>query len=140
MSDQQVMDFGTCRFCGQVKTVSKAHGLDEEGADEYVTLHCDCPEGVNHRLKEEKRKKREKDIKKIYENIDTLFVQQQNEKESISKDVVDIMRTAAVMVYDNLILDFSVRLSYAVKAKISQTSKGNVSIERKDATSSKMEV
>ena len=118
----------------------QSRGLDEEKANEYATLRCDCQEGIDYRIKEEKRKKRERDIKKIYENIDTLFVQQQNEKESVSNDVVDFMKTAAVMVYDSLILDFSIRLNYSVKAKISQNSKGNVSIERKDATSSKMEV
>ena len=140
MSEQQALDFGTCRYCGQVKTVPQAHGLDEERANEYVTLSCDCPEGTDYRSQEKKRKKRENDINDIYESIDTLFVQQQVEGGPIPTDAINILKNTAVMVYDNLIIEFTVRLNYAVKAKISQTSKGNVSIERKDATSSKMEV
>ena len=42
---------GTCRFCGQTKSVAVPEGSTEQYADEIVSKNCFCPGASKERLK-----------------------------------------------------------------------------------------
>lgn len=60
--------------------------------------------------------------------------------ESVGEDALAMLKSGAQLVYDQKIVNQQLSLTGTIKAKIARNSKGVLSIERKDTTTSKMEV
>jgi hypothetical protein len=105
-----------CKFCGQlVKIQDMPTG---EGAAEAATMACECQEAVSYR-REKKRRERTLD------NVRALFGKGED-----SDGAVQILLAAAEGVLDGEITKIALTLYDGTKASISQTSKGDINVER----------
>lgn len=103
-----------CRFCGQIVQIQDAP--TEEGAVEAATMSCECPEAVSYR-KEKKRRER------TLENVRALFGKEEDA-------VIQILIAAAGGVLDGEVTKIVLTLYDGTKASISQTSQGDINVER----------
>jgi hypothetical protein len=123
--------FGACRFCGQAQS---AYGCQtEEQADEYATRRCKCLEAGAYQEKLDAQEERAEALREVSNNLQSLFP-------NVKAEAMALLTMAAAAIYDRKLVSESIKLSYTVSAKISRNTKGNISIERKDATAQKIEV
>lgn len=132
--------YGTCRFCGQSQTVAGC--MNEEQAEEVATRLCRCAKAMSYREELSKEQRREEALEAAGENIDELFGSgaASRDEEVICANALESIKTGAQLVYDSQIVSWQSALTYSTKAKISMNSKGVLSIERKNTSTSKMEV
>lgn len=62
MSDENNMQIGTCRFCGQTKTIQTIAPVSQNELDNMATDMCMCPEAEKLRRKTERKGKIEQFI------------------------------------------------------------------------------
>lgn len=105
-----------CRFCGQMVQIEGA--LTEEGAVEAATMSCECQEAVSYR-REKKRRER------TLQNVRTLFGREED-----SDGAVQILLAAAGGVLDGEVTKITMVLYDGTKASISQSSTGDINVER----------
>lgn len=125
--------YGACRFCGQARNVFGCKTECE--ANEYATRHCNCGEAKEYQAQIEAQEERERVLKNVRANLEELFDGDIRDIKTMS-----ILTTSAELIYDRIIVSASVKLSWTLQVKISRNSKGNISIERKDATAQKVEI
>ena len=132
--------YGACRYCGQAQSVYAC--ANDAEAEEYATRHCRCSEAIAYQDKRAAIARRASTLAEARENIDDLFGEGALDRgdDAVKDDVLDILCTAAEMVYDGKIAVHQMSLTLRIKSKISLNKKGNLEIERKDAKSSKAEV
>lgn len=130
-TDVPMVMVGTCRFCGQARNVDGCRS--QEAADEQATMICKCAVSQKYRDKIEAEKRRAEALREVADNLQALFA-------DVPPELMQIMRIAGTEIYDRKLVTISLRLSYTVSAKISRNSKGNIAIERKDASAQKVEV
>ena len=53
-----VLQYGTCRFCGQVRQIETAAGWDQEQVDEAASTSCSCPGAEDYRHEKKDKGKR----------------------------------------------------------------------------------
>lgn len=133
-------EIGFCRYCGQAQSVSGCKNKAE--AEEHATKVCQCPEAQLYceRLKAEQR--RADALREAGNNIDDLFGSGAagRGEPSICEEALELLKTGAALVYDHKIVSQQIVLTYTTRAKIGRNKNGNLTIERKDTTSSKLEV
>lgn len=137
--------FGTCKYCGQLSSISNQNITTEEQANEYASLNCDCPDSVAYREHEEAEKRaadnRNQALNRAKEQIEDLFGSGAAGYGLISIDdkIRNLMYDAAVLVYDADIKDITINISSCVKVKISKSPKGKIIFMRSDAAVFKQE-
>lgn len=112
-ADRKV-NFGCCKFCGQVQPVKNGEWMSQEQADEYVTSRCDCPHAVRQRNMDATRQK-----------INETFSE-------CSAECRDVLIATAKLVQAWEIESATFKLSDCVKCKVAQSSKGFLVITRTD--------
>lgn len=131
---------GACRYCGQSQSV---FGCSTEAeAEEYATRRCRCPSAITYQDRLKAQCRREDALREAGENIEDLFGPGASARgdESVGEDALAMLKSGAQLVYDQKIVNQQLSLTGTIKAKIARNSKGVLSIERKDTTTSKMEV
>lgn len=110
---------GCCRFCGQIKQVEFREDVivTEALADEQAMLTCGCTEAVH----EQHRRKK---IDNAQEDIRDLFGQ-----DEATQQIAEILNAALIHIVDYKLSKVTVERG-KIKAKISQTSKGGIKVER----------
>lgn len=131
---------GTCRYCGQSRSVVGC--TTESQADEYATRCCKCSGAIAYQDRLIALQRRDDALEKAADNIDDLFGTgaKMREEEYVREDAIEFLKLGAQLVYDQTIVNQSSALTGTIKSKISRNAKGVLSIERKDTTSSKVEV
>ncbi len=139
-SPSSLTQFGACRYCGQAQSAYGCRTEDE--ANEYATSRCKCSEAIAYQDKLEAAQKREEALNEVEDNLDDLFGSGTLDcgERNLCPEAIDLLKQAATLIYDHKIVSQSLKLTYAIAAKIGRTAKGNISIERKDATAQKVEV
>lgn len=131
---------GACRYCGQTQSVVGCKNDAE--AEEQATRRCRCPSAVCYQDKLEAQRRRADALREAADNIDDLFGIGASDRgdEAVGENALEMLKQGAELVYDQKIVNQQLSLTCTIKAKIGRSSKGNLSIERKDTTTSKMEV
>ena len=134
-------DVGYCRCCGQQVQLEEDYGSEEQNNWE-ATGRCNCPNSRDTYFAHRRRKTQ---IKNANENIDKLFVDGipesgANAVEPESADIaVEMLRTAVVPVVDKLLYKVTISIPGGVQAIISRSGKDKIVVERKDASTQKLE-
>jgi hypothetical protein len=134
---------GSCRFCGQIVHLVGDHE-DDEQADHKAVMVCGCEEAQD--LQEERKeeaqriKNREKTLREAKLEIEEIFSRTGTEKIIIKEDVVALIETICILVYDRKVNSGSLNLPYGVQASVTRTAKGNLKINRKDTTAEASEI
>lgn len=103
-----------CRFCGQIVQIQDV--LTDEDAVEAATMACECQEAVSYRRERERRER-------TLENVRALFGREED-------TAVQILIAAAEGVLDGEVTKIALTLYDGTKASISQTSQGDINVER----------
>ena len=125
------LTYGACRFCGQAQSVTECYS--EDAANEQATRHCNCGDAQFYQDRLMASAQRESDLQRVNSNLKTIFG-------SLRPETMALIQKAAEAVYDRRVVNGSIKLSDMVSVKISRNSKGNIAIERKDATAQKVEI
>ena len=125
------LTYGACRFCGQAQSVTECYSENE--ANEQATCHCNCVDASIYQDRIRASAQREADLQRVSSNLKSLFG-------SLRSVTMELTQKAAEAVYDRKVVNASIKLSDMVSVKISRNSKGNIAIERKDATAQKVEI
>ena len=111
-----VLQYGTCRFCGQVRQIETAAGWDQEQVDEAASTSCSCPGAEDDR--------HGKKIKvKGHEAVDRQF-------HAIPEGVREIIHSAVDLIVTGEIKKLSIDTGRKTKVSISATAKGGIKVER----------
>ncbi len=110
---------GACHFCGQIRQVEFEEDtqVTDDMADDRAMMGCDCGDA----RREQRRRKK---IEKGRTDIDELFGKQEN-----TYEVAEILNTALIHIVDGKLSKITVERG-KIKAKISQTSKAGIKVER----------
>lgn len=65
-----VMQYGSCKFCGQTHPFETIGNATEEQLDEWATEKCNCPDAKEQRKLKESERKAEMNIEKLFGNRD----------------------------------------------------------------------
>ena len=123
--------FGVCRFCGQAQSVGE-HATQGE-ADEDAARRC------REKLNAEAR--RAQALADAAELIENLFgTGAAEDAEPVNDEALEMLKAGAALVYDRQLVSQQLAVTYTIRAKIARNTKGNLTIERKDTSSSKLEV
>lgn len=100
--DEPPVCLGTCRYCGQSRSVMGCR--DQHEADEQATRACKCAgsEGYRDRLAAEER--RREALQEVEDNLQSLF-------DGAGPEQMEIMRLAATAIYDRKLVSISLKLS-----------------------------
>lgn len=130
---------GACRFCGQAQTVL-AHSVEE--ANEKATLSCNCEEAQRQKENIADGTRRDRCLFEAKMKIERLFGigAEMQSKEPVSERSLEILNFTATLVYDRVIVKQTCNLTETIRAVIARTKNGNISIERKDTESEKVEI
>lgn len=60
--------------------------------------------------------------------------------EPVNDEALEMLKAGAALVYDRQLVSQQLAVTYTIRAKIARNTKGNLTIERKDTSSSKLEV
>lgn len=128
---KESMHTAPCMFCGQMVQFMAKDLLGEEEAQELATMHCSCPEAVDHR-KEKKRKEN------ALKNVSKLFGEDAEAGKRVSNSIVEILEAAVEEIYTGGLAKVTLNLRGGVKASISQNAKGEINVERIETKKQKL--
>lgn len=128
---KESMHTAPCMFCGQMVQFMAKDLLGEEEAQELATMHCSCPEAVDHR-KEKKRKEN------ALKNVSKLFGEDAEAGKRVSNSIVEILEAAVEEIYTGGLAKVTLNLRGGVKASISQNAKGEINVERIETRKQKL--
>lgn len=111
---------GACIFCGQLMPFETMGLTREDDLNEFATEKCDCTEAKIY-------VKRKKSLEGAKEKIQQLFG-----KESYGEAAVEILNKAADSIFNRKIDNLTINIGNGCQGKVSQTSKGNIKVERTD--------
>lgn len=131
-----LVPYSSCAYCGQSRTVSGCYS--EQEAREAAALHCNCAESRWLRVQKEAERKRAQDLMIAEIKIEDLLGESSGD--GVLAAVLDYLKKAAALVYDRDIVVLNTRVSDTTQVVIRRNTKGNLSIERKDTSASKVEV
>lgn len=133
---------GVCRFCGQLVNIGKVDPGFEGDADEWASQHCECAESQQYKYEIRRAQERKNDLERAGKRITDLFGSGAKVYglEPVDDEILDLIYTAAVLVYDVKMKEATIAASSEIKAKISRTAKGKLQFARSDATTTKQEV
>lgn len=126
---------GACRFCGQAEMIDCMTDSTQQEKDEAATLTCNCAEA---RIYAEQIKQ----IENAKEKIRRLFGDEAavNGFTPISRNkVIELMDAVVSLISRHELRCVTLEITSRVKAKLSVTSKGKITVERTDTTKSKLE-
>lgn len=111
---------GACRFCGQIISFETLGQSTPEQLDEWAVEKCDCSTAKNYT-------RRKKSIEGARKKIKQLFSSGDGEEAAAL-----ILNMAVDAISTEMLAEVSVNLGNGCKGKVSQSSKGNIRVERTD--------
>lgn len=110
------MTTGACPYCGQMKDIEVLNEAEvsTEMIDDMVMLQCDCQEAINEQRRRNKIEKAEKDIESLFADADGI--------QAILKEG---LRQLVGYQIDSLTIKNGL-----VSAKLAETAKGGIKVER----------
>lgn len=110
---------GACPYCGQIKMIEVIGeaGVTGEQIDDMAMMQCDCPEAQNERFRRKKIKKASVDIK-------TLFADDEK-----TAEIAVLLNAGLTAMVHHKISKMTIEID-DIKAKLSETSKGGIKVER----------
>lgn len=109
-----------CRFCGQMVQIKDVPTKEE--AVEAATMACGCQEATSYQ-REKKRRER------TLNNVRALFGSEED-----NEGPLQILLAAAEGILDGDITKIALTLYDGTKASISQTSQGDINVDRTETT------
>lgn len=128
---KESMHTAPCMFCGQMVQFMADDLLPETEAQELATMHCSCPEAVDHR-KEKKRKEN------ALKNVSKLFGEDAGAGKRVDDEIVEILMAAVEEIYTGGLAKVTLNLRGGVKASVSQNAKGEINVERIETKKQKL--
>lgn len=128
---KEVMQTAPCRFCGQMVQFMGDDDLTEPQAQEIATMNCKCADAVEYQ-KEKNRKEN------ALKNVQKLFGEEAPKEKQIRDDIVKLLLAAVEEVYSGGLAKITLNLRGGIKASISQTSKGEINVERMETKKQKL--
>lgn len=127
-SEDLEVQYGTCKFCGQVATIHPAFGpWDQEKLDECASEVCGCPKAIIYSGRKER-------LEKAAKLIDMKFGHSSQEDDYFIEDcgeVCELLNNIARAVIYERVGKTSVRITAKIKCDISLNAKtGKIKIER----------
>ena len=128
---KEVMQTAPCRFCGQMVQFMGGGDLTEPQAQEIATMNCSCDKAVEYQ-KEKNRKEN------ALKNVQKLFGEEAPSDKRIQDGIVQLLMAAVAEVYTGGLAKITLNLRGGIKASISQTSKGEINVERMETKKQKL--
>ena len=128
---KKIMQTAPCRFCGQMVQFEGEVDLTDPQKEELATMTCTCDRAVEYQ-KEKQRKE------KALKNVSVLFGEDAAPEKRIGEGIVNILRAAVEEIYSGGLAKITLNLRGAVKASISQNSKGEINVERTETKKQKL--
>ena len=72
--------------------------------------------------------------------VETVAHGAAEDAEPVNDEALEMLKAGAALVYDRQLVSQQLAVTYTIRAKIARNTKGNLTIERKDTSSSKLEV
>lgn len=138
----EIIQYGACRFCGQVIDTSESKFTDPEKAEEYTSIRCQCPEAEMYRAQKKREAERVRDLERAREQIDAMFGQGAvgYGMLPVLTETREYLYAGAVAIYDNKIRDITINIGDGVKVKVAKNAKDNLKISRQDTSTFSQEV
>lgn len=127
-----------CLFCHQTAIISGTPKSKKE-ADKLVTLNCKCVEAKSYQEKEDRRKKRAENERKLKACLDDIAQHAIKRNVEISEPAKQAIATAGILVIEQLIDSIAVKIS-RTKIAISTNSKGNIILSSTYSDGTKVEL
>ena len=119
--------YPTCRYCGQVK-LPLAPYASQDAANEAATRECDCTEARVYRAEIERKEKRDENIKRLTQQLDSLSEYCENRSVDLNGELYDYLLKAGIAVLDGIIE--SAQLKFArMRVSVGTNSKANLGIK-----------
>ena len=110
-------------------------------ADEDAARRCRCIGAQSYREKLNAEARRAQALADAAELIENLFgTGAAEDAEPVNDEALEMLKAGAALVYDRQLVSQQLAVTYTIRAKIARNTKGNLTIERKDTSSSKLEV
>lgn len=122
----------TCKYCGQVVMIDGAI-IDPDEREQQAILNCGCDQAVKHQHEMETEEERKKKLTSANEKIKDLFKEE-------GEEITSLLYRLTNMCINYEIMNATVKIGGRTKAKISNTSKGKVRIDRIDTLANRREV
>lgn len=137
-----IVQYGACRFCGQVIDTIESKFTEPEKAEEYASIRCQCPEAEMYRAQKKRAVERVRDLERAREQIDAMFGQGAvgYGMLPVLTETREYLYAGAVAIYDNKIRDITINIGEGVKVKVAKNAKDNLKISRQDTSTFSQEV
>lgn len=137
-----IVQYGACRFCGQVIDTIESKFTEPEKAEEYASIRCQCPEAEMYRAQKKRAVERVRDLERAREQIDAMFGQGAvgYGMLPVLNETREYLYVGAVAIYDNKIRDITINIGEGVNVKVAKNAKDNLKISRKDTSTFSQEV
>lgn len=112
---------GCCIFCGQIVAVEAHEDCTPEMLDELATEECGCDEAANYKIKKRRKEKARKAIEEQFGEAS---------KHPLTEDIKQYLKSAADMIVEYRINSVTVDIGRGIKAKIANSAKANVKVEK----------
>lgn len=114
-------------------------------SDEETAEWLKTPDGIHiqqsYREKLNAEARRAQALADAAELIENLFgTGAAEDAEPVNDEALEMLKAGAALVYDRQLVSQQLAVTYTIRAKIARNTKGNLTIERKDTSSSKLEV
>lgn len=135
-------EYGICRFCGQLVHVGTLDRNFKGGPNEWASRHCECSESQQYKYEIRRKEDRKNDLERAQGRINDLYGEGAKAfgLEPLEDEIISLIYTAAMLVYDVKMKEATIAASSEIKAKICRTNKGKLQFSRSDATTTKQEV
>lgn len=120
-----------CRFCGQMIQIETKDELTAQQAQEEAVMLCQCLEAREYQREKNRRER-------ALENVRILFGEGALPEKRASEGVVNILLAAVDEIYSGEIAKITIQTHEGVKASISQSSNGGISVERTETKKHKL--
>lgn len=105
---------GTCRFCGQIKSVVVGEGLTQEEVDRIVELECDCDGAKTEQRLANNATKTESDIDELLEG----------------HKAADILKACIPLIQHSSISSIGMQINETTKVSLGTTTKGALKLTK----------
>lgn len=130
MDERDIKHFGACKYCGTLQLGNFSDDMPQDERDNRITEICQCSAATHERNKQ-------KQIAAAKERVQELFgaaASLKGEVEPIKAvEVLPLMDTAIELIANQKLYAMSLEITGHTKAKISQTGKGKIAVERSES-------
>lgn len=117
-----IMQDGACRFCGQMRRIDTMVQWEQDDINEAVTEICDCFDAQLYAGQKRKKERTYRIIERKF-RVDGKCVFE-------NPEVMEVLRRGADMITEGFLKSLTLDDGKKTKAKLSETSKGGIKVEK----------